>query len=751
MNRNIKKVIIHSGLHKTGTTSVQETVYKYRKILERNNICYPKIWAKNHGPVFYSLFNDNPYEYGTHLRNGRDRKSIDDFNNICKERLREAFKSCSCENILFSGEEISTIDKKNLERMKQFILSNAPEATIEIIVTSRSKISFINSWSQQMVKMGRPLHFSENSQITKKLYSDRIGNLLEVFGKNNLTVYSFEDACAYDGGIVMYFLEKILYVDKDISRKMKEERTNAGVSEIAFRLLNYINSREPLLTGKKITVGRKNGDTQCITSLQGVKYKLSKYQCDFIIYEALDDNKWLCDNFGIDYNDKYPLFNSDEDVYTLEMVNEIRKIRNDLSPLLKKLVIEFFEKERVRLTSESLRDNIYRAIKSLYDNNHKEIKGIKKIYLHVGMNTTATRNIQDTMANNRDILERNNITYPLSLGSNHGITLYSMFCEKPEKYSVNVKGGRNTKQLADDYNDANRENFVKEMKEINCENVVISAEGLAMLYKDGIINLKAFFKSIAPNAEIVILYATRDRISYVPSAIQQTMKLGIKVDYGKFERNYKNLYKARLGKYIDIFGKENIIAFKFEDAVDHEFGPVGYFFEIIGVNNQNIRSLDRSKVNEGVSDKALEIMEFINNINPLFDEKKNINFGRSNYDLKPIWGIRGNKFKLDENIANELLMNGKEDIEWLYNNTGIKYSAENLSVMEEPNIYDNDYYDDVISCLNDVSDYIKEQIRYFCKVKYDETKNSAFLDIVKYIDTTYYLTTNTAITFQHIK
>ena len=72
---------------------------------------------------------------------------------------------------------------------------------------------------------------------------------------------------------------------------------------------------------------------------------------------------------------------------------------------------------------------------------------VKNCYLHVGLHKTGSTSFQVTCDRNIDLLKSFDITYPIftcaAANKNsikkHSIPIYSLFCEKPQSYLVNVK------------------------------------------------------------------------------------------------------------------------------------------------------------------------------------------------------------------------------------------------------------------------------------------------------------------------
>ena len=74
-----KRVVLHIGLHKTATTSIQDTFNQYVDELSDIGLFYPQIRGfkedqvePNHGRMFRNLYGTNPHRWNNNIRMGID-------------------------------------------------------------------------------------------------------------------------------------------------------------------------------------------------------------------------------------------------------------------------------------------------------------------------------------------------------------------------------------------------------------------------------------------------------------------------------------------------------------------------------------------------------------------------------------------------------------------------------------------------------------------------------------------------------
>ncbi|MFD0697769.1 FkbM family methyltransferase [Paenibacillus sp. GCM10027628] len=327
-------------------------------------------------------------------------------------------------------------------------------------------------------------------------------------------------------------------------------------------------------------------------------------------------------------------------------------------------------------------------------------KSKKTVYLHVGSQKTATSSIQSTLSNNIHILRKYGYFYPENWPDGHSWILASMFWDNPVEFGGNIVANR-TKEDCIKYNEQNKQLLINELLTTSTNNIIFSGEDISLLSYEGVEKLKVFLHEVLPEANIKIVICFRELISYMTSSIQESIKSGLfleeaKENILKYETNY---YQNRIEKFIDIFGKENIIAYKFEDAVAYEDGPVAFFLKQIGISNFVIDKLQIIKTNEGVSRQTVDIINFINTVIPLVHDNKLSN-GRIQLDTINLYKIAGERFYLDTDTQKQFLQNNKDDILWLKHKLLIDYTdAVHTQFKKTAILFDDQYAADIKEVL----------------------------------------------------
>ncbi|MFC5528996.1 hypothetical protein [Cohnella yongneupensis] len=318
-------------------------------------------------------------------------------------------------------------------------------------------------------------------------------------------------------------------------------------------------------------------------------------------------------------------------------------------------------------------------------NDHKENNN--EVILHVGLHKTGTTSIQETffLNDNNRRLEDKGYIYPKCWTANHSASVYSAFCDDPTQYHANIRSGASADQIKYN-NERYLKDLKKELEERGLSKLIVSGEDISLLSLDNLNALKAYLIAVHSNKIKVMIYV-RDPLHWAISTIQQFIKNG-RQNYQSalalMKQSIGNLFEDRIGKFMHVFGSENVRVYSFEEAVVHDYGPVGHFLSVIGMNPEDIAEFNIVKANESISLIAGEIISYINERMPFFIDGK-MNEDRANGDIYPFMNVKGSKFDIDYTNKQILLENSQSSIEWLKKNWGIDYSSSEVLSTEPLN------------------------------------------------------------------
>ncbi len=343
----ISEIFLHVGIPKTGTTSIQRTLFSKMnsEFLEDNDYLYPKHWPENHSIFILNNFSDHPEKL---IENINKRYGIEEIKKINEEsfyRLEKEIKKTTCSKLIISGEGISNLTMDNLLNLQNYFLTICgKQVKFNIIIFVRNPISLAVSFIQQLVKVSLTEQLALKGEIiqSKDRYQTKIEKFTKVFGSESVKVYSFEEAIKHKFGPVGYFLA-LLNVNNDAISRFHYRKSNVGFSMFAIKFLSYVNMKMPPVIDGKLQKNRTRRDFMSVLNVHGSKYDISHTDKKAIIEVSQNDVNWLRKIFGIDYSVSSFSKNQNNFEITEEIIHDLKNEFQNLSRPLRLLLIEFLQ------------------------------------------------------------------------------------------------------------------------------------------------------------------------------------------------------------------------------------------------------------------------------------------------------------------------------------------------------------------------------------------------------------------------
>jgi hypothetical protein len=258
--------------------------------------------------------------------------------------------------------------------------------------------------------------------------------------------------------------------------------------------------------------------------------------------------------------------------------------------------------------------------------------------IHTGFHKTASSSIQHSLAHNRGLLAKRGYLYPGFVVNgtrfyNCSVPLYGLYCEEPEKFN---QYWYHNKLDADLVNNKLERLFQDDLWARN--QLIFSDEFISNLSRQGLINLRDDFSSNGFKLR-VISYVREPFELLVSSCQQQARRETIKkiLLKGRVKQEINKIKKLK-----DVFG-DAAEFYSFEKACSHKLGPVGFFFELLGVTLKPERVL---RINEGMSRYSVRLLSYINEQAPEFERSEKNNPIRRRHDTVKLDMLPGEKFQL---------------------------------------------------------------------------------------------------------
>jgi hypothetical protein len=331
INKNIKKVYLHVGMHKTGSSSIQNTIFKNPSLFD-SKFYYPKSWGPNH----YNFL-------GSTIDNKDTQNMLDNLEKYT-DFLKEEMNAVACEYLVISSEFIVLLEEASLIYLKDYLLMLFPNAEFEILMYVRNTKDWTSSMYQERLKThgssGEDI-FDTLLKVISSLFKDRISKFVKIFGEDNVQVIQFEKACKNDFGLVGDFLHRI-GVKGDILIGVEETRVNESLSNHGADIIDFINKTYPQYINAKLAPVREQHDVMPIYKFGSKKFQLTYNQNEQVEKASFEDRQWLNEKYAIDYTEQVVgIKDKDKFQYDDNYVKDFKNIIAQCSDVIKYLMYQF--------------------------------------------------------------------------------------------------------------------------------------------------------------------------------------------------------------------------------------------------------------------------------------------------------------------------------------------------------------------------------------------------------------------------
>ena len=304
MSKRFKQIILHAGMPKTGTSTIQMFLKNNVKNLEsKYKILYPVIendprpFKENHSIWITSLFSENGYKTPVNINFGFNSVAkLKERNDKTYQELQKLFDSSNSDRLMISAEGISTIDEQGIFKMFDWLNSLADE--IKMILCVRHPNDGISSETQQKIKTGKTIEaLTDNPKIS--LNRKVLKCALEVIGKSNIKVFDFYSAKKSKFGLLGNFLE-IIDVSLPMDQSESKSTLNTSMSLEGTLLLSILNKYRPKYVEGKIGPKRFGKDLKFFISLKGAKFSVPDKVFEVVKPRIKDEIAWIEKQFGVE-------------------------------------------------------------------------------------------------------------------------------------------------------------------------------------------------------------------------------------------------------------------------------------------------------------------------------------------------------------------------------------------------------------------------------------------------------------------
>jgi len=305
----VAKLYIHIGHPKTGSTSIQQTLFANEARLREHGIRYYSNGFTKYDdpadPMF--LFRDDyfpPKAADRGARYNADKKELEEFRRSFGEHLLAGIRDPNCRKYVISCEMFAAeLDADQVQVLKSFFINEVE--SIKIICYVREPASWLTSIAAQEL-VGRGKFISELTYLGVP-FREVISKYIDVFGRDSIDIREFNPKVFRDKSLMADFFDALEEPAFDVGG-LKELRLNEAISAQAALILDQLNQAIPIVEGDRWNSRRAFAFKQAFTQIAGDPFRLPAEILQPVVESCREDIDWLRTIVG------RPIFTDEEPV-----------------------------------------------------------------------------------------------------------------------------------------------------------------------------------------------------------------------------------------------------------------------------------------------------------------------------------------------------------------------------------------------------------------------------------------------------
>lgn len=297
-----KKIYLHIGLGKTGTTSIQADLLREGRVLESKfDLHFPRSFPQlpnfdgNHSIPLRAIYHEHPDVRKRLAAQGlQTQAQIDAYNADTLRGLQQGFEKSSASQLLLSAEGVGHFRKPDLIALSEWLRSLSEQ--VVVIACLRHPAAALSSEIQQRLYIGDVLEdLYERPPFYR--YKGLFERLEAAFPRESIILYDFAHAVRNPGGLTSEFFSRLGIDTGDLFQP--KPAANTSMSHEAALLLSALNKQRPVLIDGGPNPRRKRGDSQALGAVPGRKYIAPNHVYHKLNEQAQPHLQWLEQEYGI--------------------------------------------------------------------------------------------------------------------------------------------------------------------------------------------------------------------------------------------------------------------------------------------------------------------------------------------------------------------------------------------------------------------------------------------------------------------
>lgn len=296
MSKRFRHAVVHIGLGKTGSTSIQYMLHQRAATLDRDHDFHypvdfvdPRPFLGNHSLYLRSICAERPHLLRFNKVAGlADREYALEADAKLRIQFETGFSRSTATRLLLSAESVGHFDEQSTVRLYEWLTTYCDQ--VQIIAAVRHPLHALAGEIQQRLKSGARLE-SLLDRPPFYRYSEVFSRLETNFGRDAISLYDYAAACVPGNSVLTRFLHA-LGLPRSLSFGLEEVR-NAGMSREATLLLGALNRQRPLLIDGHMNPERSPGDLSSFIEVRGSAYVPPARTCRRLLEMSSGELAWL--------------------------------------------------------------------------------------------------------------------------------------------------------------------------------------------------------------------------------------------------------------------------------------------------------------------------------------------------------------------------------------------------------------------------------------------------------------------------